>query len=152
MIENIKSLFNKNRFTFLAYIFPFSIMLIGNYFVNHVYSGERPLKYFGLEAYQIIIIIGLIPILFLKENNLSRIIAIWMMINTIMPFHKMYKWFSNTELAHYLANYLGIDNNLVLGFILCIAGFFHPKTRNVALFALFGLMFYTIFGEYLKLN
>ncbi|WP_146199053.1 hypothetical protein [Arcicella aurantiaca] len=151
-MEKIKLLFNKNRFTFLAYIIPFSIIFIGNYFVNHVFSGERPLKYFGLEAYQIIIIIGLIPILFLKENNLLRIMAIWMMINTIMPFHKIYKWFSNTELAHYLANYLGIDNNLVLGFILCIAGFFHHKIRNVALFILLGLTFYTIYCQYLKMN
>ena len=145
MMEKIMSLFRKNKFTFLAYIIPFSIIFLGNYWVNNVYSGARPLKYFGLEAYQIIFVIGLTPILFLKEYTHIRIVAIVMIVNSIFPFYKMNKWFANTETTKYVANFLGINNYLVLGFILCLAGFFHHKTRNAALFVLLGLMFYTIF-------
>ncbi|MDZ7898567.1 MAG: hypothetical protein U5N85_11160 [Arcicella sp.] len=148
MMEKAISLFRKNKFTFLVYIIPFSIIFLGNYLVNHVYSSERPLKYFGLEAYQIIIAISLIPILFLKEYTHIRIIAIVMMVNSVMPFYKINSWFANTEPTQYIADSLGIHNYLVLGFILCLAGFFHHKTRSVALFLMFGLMFYTIFAKY----
>ncbi len=133
-MKAITLFFERNRSLWLIYIIPFSILSFGDSLFGNTQFLQNTSKLLNVESYQIFIFLALIPWLFVKEHPIYRNLSILFLLLLVNPFTKINKWFSNTEFAHNVANFLGINTLTILGLFFCIIGLFHPKTRIFAIF------------------